>query len=77
MDIHMAPPDPNKTSAPYKPPYQLPPPPRVIKILTSTPIDLFLLPRYFLKEIMVIFSLKKYFILIIIKTSNIVAMFLF
>ena len=44
---------------------------------SPTPIDLFLPPHYFLKEIMVIFSLKKYFILIIIKTSNIVAMLLF
>lgn len=77
MDIHIAPPDQNKTSAPYKPLYPLPPPLRVIKILTSTPIDLFLPPHYFLKEIMVIYSLKKYFILIIIKTSNIVAMLLF
>ena len=77
MYIHIAAPDQNKTSAPYKPLYPLPPPPKVIKILTSIPIDLFLPPHYFLKEVMVTFPLKKYFILIIIKASNIVAMFLF
>lgn len=58
MDIHIAAPDQNKTSAPYKPLYPLPPPPRVIKILTSISIDLFLPPHYFLKEVMVTFPLK-------------------